>query len=354
MFLVTTDVTRVKALTVDRVFMVDGTVPGWAKADQDYHADHHRPGGPAVQLADLIDTHPPYPQDTDLIVTTQLDADACVAAAYLLLPEPLRQDKAVQQKFAAIAWDCDHLYVPDHLAELATFGAKAVAALKVQGNEIAAELGLPTDRTQWSVLDHERYASHGFEWGTRCLVAAAQGDAPWPGELGEADDYWQAVEAMAQQLIDQRRVIPVGRSVLYSSIGIPAYVDPRATNLAIKRLGILADFPVVLRVGEFHRQEHIGLAYTLGSNPQHPLARRLDYSALEVWQSLTELEALRRGVDPTLVRSHWEDTLRSQILGFDPWGGRAAVGGSGWNTPSYLLPHEVIEQVEEILGRVIN
>lgn len=46
-------------------------------------------------------------------------------------------------KLKAIAWDCDHLTVPDALKSYAEFAAKAVGALKNGSEGIAADLGYP-------------------------------------------------------------------------------------------------------------------------------------------------------------------------------------------------------------------
>jgi hypothetical protein len=62
--------------------------------------------------------------------------------ADVLIPETIA-------KFKAIAWDCDHLTVPDKLKQYAEFAAKAVVALKNSSEGIAADLGLPHERKDW-------------------------------------------------------------------------------------------------------------------------------------------------------------------------------------------------------------
>ena len=81
-FLVTTNASRVEAVRPEggRVYMVDGTVPSWSPHEGDCLWDHHQAGGPAIQL-DGMKGDFPQPQAGDLIVTTQVDAVACAAAA---------------------------------------------------------------------------------------------------------------------------------------------------------------------------------------------------------------------------------------------------------------------------------
>jgi hypothetical protein len=126
--------THLKDLPTDRlIVMVDGTVPGWSKSDKDLHFDHHRPQGKPVQILEI-------PEQTKIsvdscFVTTQVDADACAAAAWLQLLQmdfPERLLSFAKRKLVAIAYDCDHLGLPqtDEFADLDTFAKDAVATLK--------------------------------------------------------------------------------------------------------------------------------------------------------------------------------------------------------------------------------
>ena len=191
-FLVTTQSARVESVRPEggRVYMVDGTVPGWSPREGDYHWDHHRAGGDPIQINE-IEGDFPCPQGDDLIVTTQVDADACVSGALLVLQgDEYTPQRGWYSKLQAIAWDCDHLHVPKRASygHLADFAAKAVADLKQQGFKLAGEMGLPNDRGQWSAEQREAYASRSFREGTMWLVDAALGKRPWPGDSPDAFD----------------------------------------------------------------------------------------------------------------------------------------------------------------------
>lgn len=359
-FLVTTSIDRVNSARQGRrVFMLDGTVPGYVPAEGDIHFDHHRVGGAKTQIAEMVSlSHGHKPTDNNLIITTQVDADACVAAAFLLLESVGKED---YRRLEAIAYDCDHLHVPSdgHLAQYAEFAAKAVADLKQQGFKIADELGLPKDRKTWTAEQKEQYASLGFQRGTEWLVDAAKGDRPWPGTSPDAEKYWEDVEAMTQKLIDENRIwlSESGYSAIYSLKGIGGYVDPRCANRAIAQMGINPSTPVVLKLGDF-RGETGGNSYTLGSNPMHPDAESLDYSSAGVWLALTIAEAEKRDIPESLVREHWDEIKGAKptfeaACGFSAWGGRDKVGGSGWNTPSALASSHVCQIVEESLGMCV-
>ena len=126
-FLVTTKLDR---LPDGPIVMLDGTVPGWSPKEGDRHYDHHRTGGAKIQIHEIPDddwlhssnffenfmTEVPA-RNSVTIVTTQVDADACVAAAYWLMEE--KPTGEIYRKLEAIAFDCDYLGVPDRLSDLA-------------------------------------------------------------------------------------------------------------------------------------------------------------------------------------------------------------------------------------------
>lgn len=362
-FLVTTQANRVEAVRPQggRVYMVDGTVPSWSPQEGDCHWDHHQLGGPAIQL-DGMKGDFPQPQGDDLIVTTQVDADACVAAAFLLLdnPSPLGMDC-----LQAIAWDCDHLHVPhcSGVYRLADFGAKAVADLKQQGFKLAGEMGLPKDKRQWTAQQQEDYHSRCFRDGTMWLVEAALGKRPWPGDSPDANEYWAKVEAHTRQLINENRIwlSQSGGSVIYSTKGWGEYVDPRAVLRAIAQLGLEPTTPIVLAIRDYQDRSgsgQVGDSFTPGSNPMHPRHGELDYSKGGAWLALNhaELEARQRDfphfIDPFEVDNHWDGerqcarpTFEANV-GFSAWGGRGPVGGSPWNSPSALASEHVSKILE--------
>ncbi len=85
LYLVTTEVSRIP--TGYQIVMVDGTVPGWRRSPQDLHWDHHRPQGADIQIDEMPVPTKSLMEDfagqlPPCIVTPQLDADACCAAAW--------------------------------------------------------------------------------------------------------------------------------------------------------------------------------------------------------------------------------------------------------------------------------
>lgn len=325
-YLVTTYADRLP--TDAPLIMVDGTVPGWMPKPGDRHYDHHHPGGADIQIDEM-----PLPQEAiapnTCFVTTMVDADACCAAAWMQLsPQDLTEETI--SRLRAIAWDCDHLSVPDSLNRYAEFAAKAVAALKHDGQSVATEMGLPSNKKEWTLDQSEAYASEAFRRGTEWLIAATKGDRPYPGTQGEADHYWKAIADDAQWLLETQRVYLVdvnGEKMGLCDIqGVDGSIDPRSFYQALAQLSPLdALRPETLTVRE-HRLG--GRQYTLGTIPLHPKQQAIDYTRA-VFQTLSLAE-----------RAYKKEA--------DPWGGRRTVGGSAWNQPSSLSPTEVIKIVTEL------
>lgn len=331
-YLVTTKADRLP--TDHQIIMVDGTVPDWTAKPGDLHWDHHRPDGADVQMDEI-----PSPQAQPLvkeqstnhppcIVTTMVDADACCAAAWVQLPREVLTPETIS-KLKAIAWDCDHLTVPDELKPYAEFAAKAVVALKNSSEGIAADLGLPHERKDWQDEDWEAYSSEAFRRGTEWLIAAAKGDRPYPGKSGEADDYWQQIEADAQMLIDENRIQFIetnrGDIAVCDQTSTSHAIDPRSFYHAIPKLH---DSSAHLRPEAVTMRDHRagGLQYTLGSIPLHPEQHTLDFTQ-GTFDRLTQAEQAK---DPES----------------GPWGGRRTVGGSPWNTSSQLTVEEIIARLD--------
>lgn len=323
-YLVTTR-KEVISSTTGQIVMVDGTVPGWQKRPQDLHFDHHRQGGADIQIAE-IDSYLTQEVDSDaLFVTTQVDADACVAACWLQLADQLGNYQA--KRLAAIAYDCDHLTVPSELSDLADFAAQAVAALKTGSEAIVTYLSLPTDRKTWTVEQKEQYASQAFKRGTEWLIAACLGERSWPGEKGEAKQYWETVEKNTQMIVEQNRVTVYRDCLLFDGKGLQGkYVDPRCWLKAAQRMGLESPLAITLVQREvIIESEFKGYSYTIGCVPLHPALSELDYTK-NIFDALTAKERI---LNPNA----------------DGWGGRKTVGGSGWNTPSQLTPEQVIDTV---------
>ncbi|WP_448562973.1 hypothetical protein [Trichothermofontia sp.] len=333
-YLVTTDRTHIP--TDHQIIMVDGTVPGWEPRSTDRHWDHHRLDGADIQIDEMPHTETSlletYATDQPpCFVTTQVDADACCAAAWVQLPGSVLQGQ-VRDRLRAIAWDCDHLMVPDDLQAWAEFAAKAGAALKLSSARLIPSLGLPSDRKLWTLDQWECYTSAAFAQGTEILIAAALGKRPWPGEQGEADRYWDTIAANARYLLQEGRVqfIPTASGDLaICDVRNSAYpIDPRSFYQAVETLRPLnALRPETLLIRD-HKMG--GKQYTIGSLPHHPGKAQLDFTA-GLFERLTIVEQAK------------ESTAEG-------WGGRRTVGGSGWNTPSCLTPEEIADLLDGPAG----
>jgi hypothetical protein len=382
--------TRLEVLEANKegcqVFMVDGTVPGWRPTqDDDFWFDHHREGGADVQIDEMSKTFNSshnfitanaVDSNIPLIVTTQVDADACVAAAWLQLSkndlygnEPEFEDAdqrmdEVIDKLRAIAYDCDHLGVPSELSHLSDFAAQCVAAMKSDSDKLISELGLSKNRKEWNIEEKEKYASLAFQRGTEALISACKGERKFPGELGEAKEYWEKVEENTQLLLNENRVTFYRDTLLINYRGLQGnYIDPRCALKAYSLMGYECEYPITLAQREVYvNNEYKGFSYTLGCIPLHPLLKDLDY-AKGVFSKLTEQELfknldhfdnaipeeLKEWYDCIKEESYHLESLEKVVKFLDEnklgWGGRKIVGGSSWNTPSRLTPQEVIDVV---------
>lgn len=327
-YLVTTRAETVAELQSEgyQIVMVDGTVPNWEPRARDLHFDHHRQGGEPIQILEM--TSPIVLADKICFVTTQVDADACVAACYAQL-DPETFSASTYRKLTSIAFDCDHLGVPEDLSDLADFAAQCVAAMKASSSDLVKELGLNPVRKNWSIEDKELYASEAFKKGTESLLNGCMGEK-FPGEEGEAAEYWEQVEVNTQEIIDKQLITFYRNcSVFDGNYFSEVYVDPRCWIKALKQV---ADINLLSTITLTYRKvfvdgEYKGISYTLGSIPLHPEQNKLDYT-VNSYARLTEAE---RVINPDA----------------DAWGGRASVGGSGWNTLSNLSFEDVIDTVLE-------
>jgi hypothetical protein len=318
-----------------QIVMVDGTVPGWTPREGDYHFDHHRKGGADVQIDEIPSRLPDLDLSNTCFVTTQLDADACIAAAFIILtnhPELIDRSKVDDwlDKLRAIAYDCDHLCVPpDKLHTFGDFAAKCVAAMKQNSTSVELELNLPDNRKDWTEEDKIKYSSLAFERGTLSLVDACLGRANFPGENGEANKYFAKLErqvkeyAMRDSLIDSSNLHT--KYVLFDARDINEYVDPRVWIRISQKYDTNDISPITLT----WRKGRNGTSYTLGVIPGHLKLDKVNNSNLYSW--LTQAE---RAIDPT-----WDSEGNG-------WGGRKTVGGSSWNTGSLLTPFDVIKTVD--------
>lgn len=331
-YLVTKDKDRVPG---SPVIMLDGTVPGWEPRTGDFHFDHHRPGGAPIQLEEI-------PEDIKIpeqvtFVTTQVDADACAAAAWIQLIQLKGLTEEVRRRLTAIAYDCDHLGLPpgEKYDPYRVFARDAVASLKLLGDRLVQELGLPSDRRSWSEEQRELHSSESFRAGTEALVEASLGKAPWPGEQGEAKAYWDKVEEI-RPWVEEHSTLIWGVAVLDLRES-PGYVDPRLLVDWARKQRAHKNVTLSVRV----REGVEGYSYTLGSVPLHPEGSPR-FSDRKVWDALNDFEIEKR-----------------KTLGLpapsSSWGGRNEVGGSGLNTPSLATPKEVVEVVLYALSsKILN
>lgn len=317
-----------------RIAMLDGTVPGWEPKPGDLHYDHHNKTSNAkVQIAEM-----PVPTGEELVdvcVSTLLDADAVVASAYLQLSPDDMNEEVGAERYAllrAIAHECDHLYV-DPVDEVnPDWAFKVVAAMKVSSDALREEMGLSKDRKDWSKEQRMLYYSTAFRRSVEHIIAAVRGERPWPGEMGEADEYFNGLLAKRDELLEKGCCSFIDGIPYADTSEIKGYVDPRATLMAWAQLDPEMDYKPVTLTRRLHKNG--GYQYTLGTVPGHPGQDKIDLT--KVFPVLTQAEML-------------VDNLTDGTKSPDGWGGRTAVGGSGFNTPSLLQPHEVVGFVNALI-----
>lgn len=365
-YLVTTDINRLREVAGNRqIIMVDGTVPGYVQRDGDYHYDHHRQNGEAVQIDEI---NPSFNRDIKqdaVIVTTQVDADACVAAAWLLGSEWYYYETVdSEMQLKAIAYDCDHLVVPDYLSEYVDFAAKAVAAMKSNSDSLVTELNLPTKRNEWTKDDKEKFASKAFEQGVSHILDAIQGKRKYPGENGEADKY---IEKLNQDITiweTSSNILTYRDVLIFDCTSVIGYLDPRVTLRAAKNTNRVTSQPFTVTQRRIvNNNEFLGYSYTIGVVPLHENIDTVDYVGNKVFEALTlaELKNDINNFDASVKNANlWGkyetlDIYEQSSWLCSPevklgWGGRKTVGGSSWNTPSKLAPQTIIDVILENSG----
>lgn len=341
-FVVTTRKEKLEAFQSEGYVLigVDGTVPK-AQHLYDYLFDHHRPDGAAIQL-DEMETLGFDPREVSsklCVVTTQVDADAIAAAfrikeaqRFTFDPQPAYCNDPEQYRFLqAISYECDHLGVPKFLENYADSAAMVVAALKEEGKTVIQQLGLSANRQQWSVEDQESFAAIYFQRGVDCIERLLEHSEDKEDSLkwdygAIAQPYWQTVQANTQQIIAEKRITQYRDCLIFNQVGMTGYIDPRCWIRASHQQKISPHYPITVTQREvWQDNEFKGYAYTLGTIPLHPRQKNFDYTG-GVFDALTKAE-------------------RDRNPNADGWGGRATVGGSGWNTPSLLTAKEVIDIV---------
>jgi len=328
---------RIENLPSGPLVMVDGTVRGWAPAAGDLHFDHHRPGGADVQIEEIPDSAR-LPEGATF-VTTMLDADASAAAAWLRLltlqPTPLVL-VAARTRLAAIAWDCDHLGLPAESEHdpWRSFAAHAVAAMKETGRSIPARLGLP-ERGLQSEAQRTLAQSQDFRENVDWLVDAALGRRAWPGECGEALNYFARQDAL-RPTVESRCRLYRG-CMVFDQRGLQDdYIDARLPVEWARRHDAPQALTLTVREGAGKPDvaapgwpAHIMLhSYMLGRVPLHAHGSPR-YSDRGIWKRLSQAEARQRKV--------------LGIVGPDAhWRGRNDVGGS---SSVVMTPEQVLDEV---------
>lgn len=315
------------------IVMVDGTVPGWQPTERDLHFDHHRPGGALVQILEIPE-HTLVPEGA-VYVTTQVDADACAAAAYLHLLENAPEAAAeAKDQLVAIAYDCDHLGLPagkewDRYRE---FARNAVASLKLQGDAVIKDFGLPLDRKGWDSELKAAYANECFRRGAQWLVNSALGYWDWPGTKGEAKAYWDRVEALRPYV--ERCAYLVGDYAVLDQRSLQQYCDPRLLVEWARQQPGHSNVTLTVRDRRLDLPDGRSIpaySYTLGSVPLHEDGSPM-FSDRGVWSALAAAERAKR------AKYGYPEPSSD-------WGGRNEVGGSSWNDACVLEPKEVLEVV---------
>jgi hypothetical protein len=258
-------------------------------------------------------------------ITTMVDADAQVAAFYFL--NRLNEiDVADSFNFLrAISYDCDHLAVPVHYQErYAKNASMVVAALKEVSNDLVQKLGLSPNRREWSIEDKELFSSKAFELGVLVVIPSLL-NGTWDYE-SISQNYWEQVEKNKQSILSDGRISEYKGCLIFDASGLEGYIDPRCWILASKELMDTPEECITLTQREVYvNNEFKGISYTLGNFPLHEKVKYLDYTQ-KVYKALTKEE-------------------KKTKLEVDGWGGRATVGGSGWNTHSSLHPQQIIDTV---------
>lgn len=360
-YLVTTDINTLTNEIAKNpeaiVIMVDGTVPSWTPRANDFHFDHHKDGGADIHLHEI--PRGLFLKEDVLFVTTQVDADAQMASAYLQL-QPFPGILSEQyRKLEAISYCCDHLAVPEYLSDLYEFGEKAVAAQKLDSDAIADGLGLSSVRKDWSKEDKEEFATACFKIGVEQIIDAINGDAPFPGENGEADEYLENIKKGAEEFKASKKILSYKDVLIFNCCEVDGYIDPRIPLLSAKEIaGEKHPFTVTQRC-VVNKGEFLGYSYTIGIVPLHEKVKEVDYTK-NAFIALTQAELSadwNHFDDAVKAAGKWEDYrktrdnslhyaskmaywLCSEKLG---WGGRKTVGGSPWNTPSKLSPMKVVD-----------
>jgi len=316
-----------------RIAMLDGTVPGWEPKPKDLWYDHHnKTSNCKVQIDEM--PVPTGKNSVDVCVSTLLDADAVVAAAYLQLSPDDMNEEVGAERYAllrAIAHECDYLCVDPIDGVSQEWAFKVVAAMKVSSDTLREEMGLPKDRKEWSKEQRMLYYSTAFRRSVEHIIAAVRGERPWPGEMGEADEYFDSLLAKRDELLEKGCCSFIEGVPYADTSEIKGYVDPRATLMAWAQLDPEMGYKPVTLTRRLHKNG--GFQYTPGTVPGHPGQNAVDLT--KVFPVLTQAE---------LLAARWLDDITP-----DGWGGRAGVGGSGFNTPSLLLPHEVVGFVNPLI-----
>lgn len=335
-FIVTTRLEVLQALKAQGYYLIgiDGTVPN-SRDMYDELYDHHRPNGAEIQIDEIDDRNLRGEIQKRLakveklaFVTTMVDADAIIAT-YYFLTRLNEVDIADSFNFLrAISYDCDHLAVPSHYQE--RYGKKAaqvVAALKEVSNDLVQELDLSPNRREWTLEDKEFFSSKAYTLGVTVTMELLL-NGTWDYE-SMAESYWQTVEKNTEMIISEGRISEYLGVAIFDGKGLQGqYIDPRCWYRGLDSLGLNTYTGIALTQREvIIENEFKGYSYTIGKIP------------------LSDFDAdFTDGLFSALT-----DAEKSVRPDADGWGGRATVGGSGWNTPSNLIVGEIVEIINNWL-----
>lgn len=334
-FVVTTRIEILQSLKAQGYYLVgiDGTVLQSKDIYEELY-DHHRLGGSEVQMDEIADISPYRPAKKIAITTTMVDADAIVASYLyitLILGNLVVRNSDNYKLLRAISFDCDHLAVPQELSEYAKDAAMIVAALKEVSNDLVQKLGLPTNRREWSVEDKELFSSKAFELGVAVIIPSLL-NGTWDYS-SVAKSYWIQVEKNTKMIISEGRISCQNGVAIFDGRGITSYIDPRCWYRALYFLKLDTYTGLAVTQREvFVNNVRQGYSYTV---------RKIPFSNFDGDFNSGLFKAL-----------NWAESRKTNIHDFkDGWGGRATVGGSGFNTPSNLSVEEIVEVINNWLDK---
>lgn len=347
-YLVTTDANQLPDCPI---IMIDNAVPNWkprpgidlhvgslSSVSTSVHTDRVPLGFVAeYPYVEGIDTSKVESSDFVCIVSPEFTVSACATAAWVQLEKEELEDTAIGS-LLSIAYDCDYFQVPNKFKVFSKFATKATVALELKAFEYETILELPKNPKERSPQQKRICSSLAFKMGTEWLIDAAKGSRPYPGEMGEATEYWRELVEIALIYLEESRLQIYNDALLIDNRGLNiGYIDPRSAYIAARNEGLRYELSLVIK------DSKEGYSYVLASSGLNLITK---YNA---FFTLTCKEAIKRNVSLHLIEESWGKHNCSELIGFDPWGGCEAIGESSNRSPSKLDPREVIDSL-----RILN